>query len=60
MSDTHPETCPSLCVERGHPGREHDPATDGCYCWELCDMGPTCPGANAGLPRGCWRIGGDA
>lgn len=51
-----PETCPSLCVERSHPGREHDPATHGCYCWELCSMGPTCPGANAGLPRGCHRV----
>lgn len=50
-----PETCPSLCVERSHPGSEHDPAEHGCYCWELCSMGPTCPGANAGLDRGCWR-----
>lgn len=56
-----PETCPSLCVERSHPGREHDPAEDGCYCWQLCAMGPTCPGANAGLDRGCWRVAdGDA
>jgi len=51
-----PETCPSLCVERSHPGREHAEAEHGCYCWELCSMGPTCPGANAGLDRGCWRV----
>lgn len=55
-NDAHPETCPSLCVERSHPGREHDPATDGCHCWRPCAMGPTCPGANAGLRRGCWRV----
>lgn len=48
-------TCPTLCVQRSHFGREHDEATDGCTCWQLCEMGPTCPGANAGLDRGCWR-----
>lgn len=50
------ETCPPLCAESSHPGHEHDPMADGCYCWELCEMGPTCPAANGGLPRGCHRF----
>ena len=47
-------TCPSACAAT-HSGREHDESEDGCRCAELCAMGPTCPGANAGLDRGCWR-----
>jgi hypothetical protein len=54
----YPEQCPPLCAERSHPEGEHDQAEHGCLCWRLCTMGPTCPGANAGLDRGCDRARG--